>query len=75
MKTRQEIEDKIKELTPAFELAEESYFSIIEEKQGGEGVCKFDFIKIESEYEILKKEIETLEWVMTVMGINPYDKE
>jgi len=64
MKTKKEIEDKIAELTPGFELAEESYFSMIEEKQEGGEIYQSDFLKIESEYEILKKEIETLEWVL-----------
>jgi len=64
MKNKKDIEDKIAELAPNLELAEESYFSMIEEKQGGGEIYQLDFLKIESEYEILKKEIETLEWVL-----------
>ena len=64
MKNKKDIEDKIAELAPNLELAEESYFSMIEEKQGGGKIYQLDFLKIESEYEILKKEIETLEWVL-----------
>lgn len=55
---------KIAELTPEFEKAEEAYFSVIEEKQSGEDIYTSDFLKIESEYEIIKKEIETLQWVI-----------
>lgn len=64
MKTKKEIEDKIAELIPNLELAEESYFSMIEEKREGGEIYQSDFLKIESEYEILKMEIETLEWVL-----------
>jgi hypothetical protein len=64
MKNKKDIEDKIAELAPNLELAEESYFSMIEEKQSGGEIYQSDFLKIESEYEILKKEIETLEWVL-----------
>jgi hypothetical protein len=64
MRNKHEIQERIDELTPKFELAEESYFSTIEEKQGGEDVYESDFLKIESDYEILKKEIETLQWVL-----------
>jgi len=64
MKNREEILQKIAELTPEFERAEEAYFSVIEEKQEGGEIYQSDFLKIESEYEILKKEIETLHWVI-----------
>jgi len=64
MRTRKEIEARIKKLTPQLEIAEESYFSTIQEKQGGGEIYEADFLKIESEYEILKKEMETLEWVL-----------
>jgi hypothetical protein len=64
MKNKKDIEDKIAELAPNLELAEESYFSMIEEKQSGGEIYQSDFLKIESEYEILKKEIETLDWVL-----------
>ena len=66
MKNREEILQKIAELTPEFEQAEEAYFSSIEEKQSGEDIYMADFLKLESEYEILKKEIETLEWVLNI---------
>ncbi|MEK6828519.1 MAG: hypothetical protein AABY15_00100 [Nanoarchaeota archaeon] len=64
MKNRNEIIKKIVELTPEFEKAQESYFSVIKAKQSGENISQADFIKIESEYEVLKKEIETLQWVV-----------
>ncbi len=64
MKKRREIIKKIVELTPEFEQAREAYFSAIEEKQEGGEIYQVDFLKIESEYEILKKEIETLQWVI-----------
>jgi len=64
MRNKREIQERIDELVPKMELAEESYFSTIEEKQGGEDVYESDFLKIESDYEILKKEIETLQWVL-----------
>ena len=64
MKTLTEIKDKIKGLTPDLELAQESYFSIVKDKQEGKEVSKIDFMRIESEYEILKKEVETLEWAL-----------
>lgn len=64
MKNREEILKKIAELTPEFEQAEEAYFSSVEEKQSGEDIYMVDFLKLESEYEILKKEIETLYWVI-----------
>jgi hypothetical protein len=64
MRTNKEIENRIEELTPAYELAEDSYFSTLQEKSEGEIVNEVDFLKIESEYEILKKEIESLEWVL-----------
>jgi len=66
MKNREEILQKIAELTPEFEQAEEAYFSSIEQKQSGEDVYVADFLKIESEYEVLKKEIETLQWVLNI---------
>lgn len=64
MKTKKEIQNRIDELSLEFQLAEQSYFSVIEEKQEGGEIYQSDFLKIESEYEILKKEIETLEWVL-----------
>ncbi len=64
MKKRREIIKKIAELTPEFEQAKEAYFSAIEEKQEGGEIYQVDFLRIESEYEILKKEIETLQWVV-----------
>lgn len=64
MKKRREIIKRIAELKPEFEKAEDIYFSTIQEKQGGEDVYHADFLKIESEYELLKKEIETLQWVI-----------
>lgn len=64
MKKRLEIENRISELTPKLELAEESYFSLLKDKQSGKEVSKVDFLKAESEYEILKKEVETLDWVI-----------
>lgn len=64
MKTKKEIQNRIDELSLEFQLAEQSYFSVIEEKQEGREIYQSDFLKIESEYEILKKEIETLEWVL-----------
>jgi len=64
MRTNKEIQDKINELTPSFESAEESYFSLVEKKQKGEKISDIDFLKTENEYEVLKKEIETLEWTL-----------
>lgn len=64
MKTRREIINRIVELKPEFEMAEDAYFSAIEEKQQGGEIYHADFLKLESEYEILKKEIETLQWVV-----------
>ena len=64
MKTRREIVKRIAELRPEFDKVEEIYFSTIEEKQEGGEIYQADFLKIESEYEILKKEIETLQWVV-----------
>lgn len=64
MKNINEIEARIKELTPQLEAAEESYFYTVQEKQEGGEIYEVDFLKIESEYEILKKEVETLEWVL-----------
>lgn len=64
MKTKQEIQERIYELLPNLETAEESYFNTLKEKSEGEIVNESDFLKIESEYEILKKEIETLQWVL-----------
>lgn len=66
MRTKQEILKKIANLTPEFEKAEEAYFSSIEEKQNFEDIYMVDFLKLESEYEIIKKEIETLEWVLNI---------
>ncbi len=65
MKNQKEIRDRIKELTPKLELAEDSYFSTIQEKQSGGEIYHADFIKIESEYELLKKEVDTLKWVLS----------
>jgi len=66
MRTKKEIEESILELTPLLELAAESYFSMIESKQNGEEVSEIDFIKALSEYEILKKEVETLQWILKI---------
>jgi len=74
LKTKQEIEKRIEELRPDYDLAEDSYFNTLQDKSEGEIVNEVDFLKIESDYEILKIEIETLEWVLTAMGINPCDK-
>lgn len=64
MRTKKEIEESILELTPLLELAEESYFSMIESKQKGEEISQIDFMKISSDYDVLKIEIETLQWVL-----------
>ena len=64
MRTEIEIEDSILELTPLLELAAESYFSMVESKQNGEEVSELYFIKVMSEYDILKLEIDTLKWVL-----------
>jgi hypothetical protein len=64
MRNRHEIEESIAELTPLLELAAEEYFSLVESKQKGEEVSEVDFIKTMSEYDILKLEIETLQWVL-----------
>lgn len=65
MRTKEEIQEKIEELTPDLELAEDSYFSMVNEKMtGGRFVNESDFLKIESEYEVIKKEMETLKWVL-----------
>jgi len=48
------------------QLAEESYFSIIEEKREGKEVSNIDFLKIENEYELLKKEHEILLWILKI---------
>jgi hypothetical protein len=64
MRNIHEIEQRIKELTPQFELAEEAYFSTVQEKQEGGEIYEVDFLKIESEYEILKKELGALQWVL-----------
>jgi hypothetical protein len=70
MRTRREIIKRIVELKPEFEQAEESYFSAIQEKQEGGEIYPADFLKLESDYEILKKEIETLQWVVYSEGEN-----
>jgi|AntRauMFilla1563_2_1112583.scaffolds.fasta_scaffold26782_3 hypothetical protein len=64
MRNKQEIQNKIDALEPEVFAAEESYYSMINEKQTGGRINESDFLKIESEYEILKKEIETLQWVL-----------
>lgn len=64
MKSRRDIVKRIAELRPEFEEAERIYFSTIQEKQEGGEIYQADFLKIESDYEILKKEIETLQWVV-----------
>lgn len=64
MKNRIEVTKRIIEVRKEFELAEESYFSTIQEKQEGGEIYEVDFLKIESEYEVLKKELETLEWFL-----------
>jgi hypothetical protein len=76
MRTRREIVKRIAELKPEFERAEEAYFSAIEEKQEGGEIYHADFLKLESDYEILKKEIETLQWVVyTDSGENEKEQE
>lgn len=64
MRTKKEIQDKIDLLMPDLELARESYFSAVEDKQKGKEMSQLDFLKIESEFELLKKELESLEWVL-----------
>lgn len=49
---------------PDLELARESYFSAVEDKQKGKGLSQLDFLKIESEFELLEKELESLIWVL-----------
>ena len=64
MRTKKEIQDKIDLLMPYLELARESYFSAVEDKQKGKEMSQLDFLKIESEFELLEKELESLEWVL-----------
>jgi hypothetical protein len=64
MKSRMEIENRILELTPEFELAEESYFSAIDDKCRGLLASQVEFARITLEYESIKKEIEALDWVL-----------
>jgi len=64
MRSKKEIQDRIDKLIPQLEKAEESYFTTIQEKQEGGEIYTSDFVKIESEYELLKKEVETLEWIL-----------
>jgi len=64
MKSRTEIIKKIAELKPELELAEDAYFSAIEEKQNGGEIYPFDFLKIQSEYELIKTKVESLQWVV-----------
>lgn len=66
MRTDKEIVKKIKVLKDEIQPAEDSYFSSIESKQKGEIVSDIDFIRIESEYDIIKKEIDTLLWVLKI---------
>ena len=66
MKTRKEILERLKELAPEMEIAKKAYFLAVEEKQKGEIVSEVDFLKIESEYELIRKEIESLKWVINI---------
>jgi len=66
MRSRKEIEESIIELTPILELTSEAYFSMIESKQKGEDIPNVDFIRITSEYDVAKIEIETLKWVLNI---------
>jgi len=66
LKTRKEILERLAELRPELELAEDSYFSVVESKQRGEDVDAMEFLKIESEYELIKKEFDTLQWVIKI---------
>lgn len=69
MRTLEEIENRLSELHQDFETSENSYFEAVASKQKGEAISSVDFMQIESEYEIIKKEIETLEWVLKLEEI------
>ena len=66
MRTNKEIVNRIHKMKKELQLAEESYFSIIEEKREGKEVSNIDFLKIENEYELLKKEHEILLWILKI---------
>ena len=66
MRTDKEIVEKIRRLKEELQPAEDSYFSSIESKQKGEIVSDIDFLRIESEYEMIKKELNTLLWVLKI---------
>ena len=66
MRTDKEIIEKIRRLKEELQPAEDSYFSSIESKQKGEIVSDIDFLRIESEYEMIKKELNTLLWVLKI---------
>ena len=66
MRTNKEIVERIRELKKELEPIEDSYFSAVEAKQNKEEVSQIDFLKIESEYEILKKELSALLWVLKI---------
>jgi len=66
MKSRREILKRIVELKPELEAAEESYFSAVKDKQTGKEISQIEFLKIESEYEIIRKEVETLQWAISI---------
>lgn len=64
MRNQREIQNRIDELAPMLELAEESYFSAVSDKESGNVFNEVDFLKLESEMEIIKSELEALEWVL-----------
>lgn len=66
MRTDKEIVEKIRKLRVDIQPAEDSYFLAIESKQNGEIISEVDFFKIESEYDIIKKELNTLLWVLKI---------
>ena len=66
MKTNQEIIEKVREVKEEFLPAEESYFSAVKDKQEGKEVSDIDFLRIENEYELLKKELDTLLWTLEI---------
>lgn len=66
MRTDKEIVEKIRILKEELQPAEDSYFSSIESKQKGEIVSDIDFLRIESEYEMINKELDTLLWVLKI---------
>ena len=66
MRTNKEIVERIHKLKEELQPAEDSYFSTVESKQKGESISDAEFLKIESEYETLKKELDTLLWVLEI---------